>query len=65
MLGHHDITDDVTAVPDADSLQFSLAGLLRWQGIEQRHPVIATKRDEMQAVLVLIADWLDVHSRRL
>ena len=65
MLWHHDIASDVTAVPGSDSLQFSLEGLFRWQWIEQRNPVIVTERDEMQAVLVLIADWFDVHSCKL
>jgi len=42
-----------------------LEGLFRCQRIEQRHPMIATKRDEVEAALVLIADWFDVHSCRL
>jgi hypothetical protein len=62
---HHDIIRDIAAVPDADSLQFCLEGLFRRQRIEQRHPLIATKRDEMQPALVLIADWFDMHSCRL
>ena len=65
MLGHHDITGDVAAIPDANALQFSLEGLFRRWRIKQRHPVITTERDEMQAVLVLIADWFNVHLCRL
>jgi len=65
VLGHHYIAGNVTAIPNADSLTRSLEGLFLFgrQTIEQRHPVIATKRDEMQAALVLIADWFDMHSR--
>jgi hypothetical protein len=42
-----------------------LEGLFRCTRIEQREAVIATKRDEVQAALVLIADWFDVHSWKL
>ena len=31
-------------------------------GVEQFHPAIAAERNEVQAALILIADWLDVHS---
>ena len=58
MLGHHHTAGNVAAVPDPDSFKRSLEALFRRQTIEQRHPVIATKRDEMQAALVLIADRL-------
>jgi len=34
MFRHHDVTGNVAAVPDADSLQFSLESLFRrWLGI--------------------------------
>ena len=65
MLRHYDIARDIAAIPGADSLQFSLEGLFRCTRIEQRQAVIATKRDEVQAALVLIADWFDVHSWKL
>ena len=61
MLRHHDITRDVAAVPRADSIEFCLESVFRHQTIEQRHALIATERDEMQAALGLIADWFDVH----
>ena len=65
MLGHHHIAGDIAAVPTADSLEFRLEQFFRRRTIEQRHAVITTERDEMQAALVLIADWFDVHSCRL
>jgi hypothetical protein len=65
VLWHHYITCDVAAVAGADSLQFSLKDLFCWQRIEQRHPVITTKGDEMQAALTLVSNWFDVHSWRL
>ena len=65
VLGHHYIAGDVAGVPDADSLKGSLENLFRRRAIEQGQSMIATERDEMQAALVLIADWFDMHSRRL
>jgi len=65
VLGHHHVAGDVAGVPDADSLKGLLENLFRRRAIEQGHSVITTERDEMQAALVLIADWFDMHSRGL
>jgi hypothetical protein len=37
----------------------------RCRGVEQLHAPITAEGDEVQAALVLIPDWLDVHSRKL
>ena len=63
MLGLHYVAGDVAGVPGADALKGLLEGIFRRRGIEQGHSVITAERDEMQAALVLIADWFDVHSR--
>jgi hypothetical protein len=65
VIRHHYLAGNVAAVPDPDSLKRSLEGLFRRQTIEQPHPAITTESDEMQAPLVLIADWFDMHSCRL
>ena len=65
VLGHHHIAGDIAAVPGADSVKRSLESLFRRRTIEQRHAVIATEGGEMQAALILIADWFDVHLCRL
>ena len=63
MLRHHDISGDEAAVPAADTFQFALKGVSRAPaGVQQFHPPIAAEGDEVQAALILITDWLDVHS---
>jgi hypothetical protein len=63
VLRHHHITRDVAAIPAADSLEFSLEGLSRCDRIKERHPMITTERDEMQAALVLVAFGLGPHCK--
>ena len=65
MLRHHDITHDVAAIPACGLAPVLLETVFAATRIEQPHAVIATKRDEVQAALVLIADWFDVHSWKL
>jgi hypothetical protein len=61
VLRHHDVTGDVAAIPTADSLEFSLQGLARYNRVEEWQPPIATEGDEMQAALLLVAFGLRSH----
>jgi hypothetical protein len=59
---HHHISCDEAAIPAADTFQFALKSISGRSGVEKLHPSIAAEGDEVQAALILISDWLDVHS---
>ncbi len=65
VLGHDDVSRDKTTIPAADTLQFPLKHLSRCDWVKQFLALITTEGDEVQASLILISDWFDVHACRL
>ena len=65
VLRHHDISSHIAAVPDADSLEFSLESFFCCGRIQQPPTLAAAEGDEVQTALVLVSNRFDVHSCRL
>ena len=61
MFGHDHVTADVTPIPTAHPFEFTLERFSHSGTIEQRHPAITAKRDEVQAVLMLVTFGLRSH----
>src|SRR5271165_3886826 len=61
MFGHDCVSGDPAAVPAADAFQFAFEYFTGGNRVEQLHPAIATERDEVQTVLMLVADRLNGH----
>ena len=61
VLGHHDISCDVAAVPTPDSFEFAFESLPRCNGMQKRHPAITTEGYEMLALFVLVTFGLGSH----
>lgn len=55
MLRHDDVADYAATVPAANTFQRLFEYVPRFFGIEQRHALVATEGDEVQAALVLVA----------